>query len=524
MDLLGKIRRWHYRDGMGIREIAAKTSLSRNTVRKYLRDRQVVPNYPERHAGVTKLTPFLEQLNLWLGEDERLPKKHRRNSTKLHGALKALGYDGSYGRVAAYIRERSRLDGTPSSAVFIPLRFAPGEAFQFDFSTETVELGGEVHTIKVAHIRLCYSRKFLVVAYPRETQEMVFDAHWRAFQHFGGVPRRGIYDNMSTAVDRVLPGKERDYNRRFEHMTAHYLFEPQACNVASGWEKGQVERQVALVRQWLFVPRAKFATLALLNVWLSQRCQAIAQEHRHPDQPGRTIEEVFQSDERMLLGALPAMFDGFHERICRVSPSSLVLFERNRYSVQCAWVNQPVAVHAYADHIKVLAEGNVVAEHPRQFQRNVTVYNPWHYLPALERKPGALRNGAPFVDWDLPASITRLQNRITKLPGGERQFVTILAAIPVEGLEAVVTACEMALQANVITSDYVLNVLSRAKPQPRVIPVALPQDLQLKTEPQANTMRYDQLLKNPTAKSIAVVMAAAALAAQAMLEVSHGTA
>lgn len=91
-----------------------------------------------------------------------------------------------------------------------------------------------------------------------------------------------------------------------------------------------------------------------------------------------------------------------------------------------------MAVHAYADHIKVLVEGNVVAENPRQFQRNVTVHNPWHYQSALERKPGALRKGAPFVDRDLPASITKLQNRITKLPGGERQFVTILAAIPVE--------------------------------------------------------------------------------------------
>lgn len=192
--------------------------------------------------------------------------------------------------MAAYIRERARTGGTPPSAVFIPLRFAPGEAFQFDFSTETVELGGDAHTVKVAHIRLCYSRKFLVVAYPRETQEMVFDAHWRAFQYFVGVPRRGFCDNMSTAVDRALPGKEREYNRRFEHMTAHYLFEPQACYVAAGWEKGQVERQVALVRQWLFVPRAKFATLALRNAWLAQRCQALAQEQRHPDQPNRTVE------------------------------------------------------------------------------------------------------------------------------------------------------------------------------------------------------------------------------------------
>ena len=144
--------------------------------------------------------------------------------------------------------------------MFIPLVFTPGEAFQFDFSTETVELGGLAQTIKVAHIGLCHSRQFLVIAYRRETQEMVFDAHWQAFQHFGGVPRRGIYDNMSTAVDKVLKGKEREYNRRFEQMAAHYLFEPQACNVASGWENGQVERQVELVRGWLFVPRLSSGT------------------------------------------------------------------------------------------------------------------------------------------------------------------------------------------------------------------------------------------------------------------------
>lgn len=523
MDLLGKIRRWHFRDKMSIREIAAKTSLSRNTVRKYLRNKDLVPEYPERRPAATKLTPYLSQLNAWLAEDERLPKRQRRSTTQLFVALQAAGYEGSYGRVAAYIRERARDGGTPSSTVFIPLVFAPGEAFQFDFSTETVDVGGQVQTVKVAHIRLCYSRRFLVVAYPRESQEMVFDAHWRAFQTFGGVPRRGIYDNMSTAVDRVLPGKERDYNRRFEHMAAHYLFEPQACNVASGWEKGQVERQVALVRQWLFVPRPKFDTVAQLNAWLAERCEAIAQESRHPTQAERTIDEVFQ-DERPTLGTLPAMFDGFYERICRVSPSSLVLFERNRYSVQCAWVNQVVAVRAYADHIKVVADGNVIAEHPRQFQRNVTIYNPWHYLSALERKPGALRNGAPFVDWNLPAPIAKLQQRLAKLPNGERQFVTILSAIPTEGLEAVTVACELALEANVITSDYVLNMLSRFRPEAKVTAVPLPQDLQLKLEPEANPGRYNQLLKGPTPKTVMLAASAALWAAQTMLEGHHGAA
>lgn len=292
MDLLGKIRRWHYRDGVGIREIADKTSLSRNTVRRYLRDREMVPDYPRRVAVVTKLAAFEGQLRRWLEEDARLPRKQRRRIRGLHEALVKLGYSGSYGRVAAFVRRAKREGGQPPNAVFIPLVFTPGEAFQFDFSTESVQLGGLAQTIKVAHIRLCHSRKFLVIAYPRETQEMVFDAHWQAFQHFGGVPRRGIYDNMSTAVDKVLKGKERDYNRRFEQMAAHYLFEPQACNVASGWEKGQVERQVELVRGWLFVPRLKFRDFIELNAWLARRCAELAHERPHPDQQQRTVSEV----------------------------------------------------------------------------------------------------------------------------------------------------------------------------------------------------------------------------------------
>jgi transposase len=522
MDLLGKIRRWHYRDGVGIREIAEKTSLSRNTVRKYLRDRQSTPTYPRRVAAKTKLAGFEERLRQWLSEDAKLPRKQRRSGKRLYQGLVELGYPGSYARVAAFVRRHKREGGQPSSAVFIPLLFGPGEAFQFDFSTETVELGGVLHTIKVAHVRLCHSRNFLVIAYPRETQEMVFDAHWQAFRHFGGIPRRGIYDNMSTAVDKVLKGRERDYNQRFEQMAAHYLFEPHACNVASGWEKGQVERQVELVREWLFVPRLKFPGFVELNAWLHRRCVELAQERPHPDQQQRTVSAVF-AEEAPLLGALPSKFDGFHERTCRVNSQALVNFDRNRYSVHCAFVHQPVSVRAYADTIKVVAEGEVIAEHARRFGRNETAYNPWHYLPALEKKPGALRNGAPFVDWDLPVPIKKVQDRITRLANGERQFVSILAAIPYEGIEAVSIACELALEANVLSADYILNALSRLKPQTRVEPIPTPEGLKLATEPQADTERYDQLLTHPVAKAIVVLAVLPALVA-ALTEVPYASA
>ena len=129
--------------------------------------------------------------------------------------------------------------------MFIPQSFAPGEAYQFDWSYEIVDLGGRPTPVKVAHLRLCYSRVFLAVAYLREAQEMVFDAHWRAFSLWGGSCQRGIYDNLKTAVELIFVGKARQYNRKFLQMASHYLIEPVACTPGAGWEKGQIENQVA---------------------------------------------------------------------------------------------------------------------------------------------------------------------------------------------------------------------------------------------------------------------------------------
>src|SRR5205085_10441893 len=149
-------------------------------------------------------------------------------------------------------------------------------------------------TIKVAHIRLCHSRMFLVRAYPRESQEMVFDAHDHAFRLFGGMCRRGIYDNMATAVDTVFVGKERRFNRRFLRMGSHYLVEPTACTPAAGWEKGQVENQVGNAREHLFTPRLHFAAYAELNACLQSRCLAQACASAHPEQTDKTAWGVLR--------------------------------------------------------------------------------------------------------------------------------------------------------------------------------------------------------------------------------------
>ena len=200
MGFLSVIRRWALRYKMPIREIARRTGLSRNTIKKYLREGAVEPQFktPKRPS---KLDPYADRLSAWLLIQTRKSRKERRTVKQMHADLVKLGYDGSYERVAAFARawreDWHRAEQTTGRGTYVPLVFAPGEAFQFDWSEDWANIGGERVKLQVAHIKLSHSRAFLVRAYPLQTHEMLFDAHWHAFRVFGGVPSRGIYDSKS---------------------------------------------------------------------------------------------------------------------------------------------------------------------------------------------------------------------------------------------------------------------------------------------------------------------------------------
>ena len=197
METVGKIRRRHLVKGESISKIARETGLSRNTVKRYLRNAVLEPHYsPRAHQVQPKLGPFVAKLEELLNDDVRRPSRERRTAQRLYEALRLEGYAGAYDSVRRFVKRWVK-DPTRGAAatVFIPLYFAPGEAYQFDWSHEVVEVGGLAQTVKVAHIKLCHSRVFLAIAYARESQEMLFDAHERAFRFFGGVPRRITYDN-----------------------------------------------------------------------------------------------------------------------------------------------------------------------------------------------------------------------------------------------------------------------------------------------------------------------------------------
>ena len=225
MDLLSVIRRWYYRDKISIRDISRRTGLSRNTIRKYVRADTVEPIFkvPKRPS---KLDAFAEKLAAWLRIESGKSRKQKRTAKQLYSDLAALGYEGSYARVAAFARawkrERQYEQQTTGRGTFVPLAFQPGEAFQFDWSEDYALVAGKQTKLQVAHTKLAHSRAFIVRAYPLQTHEMLFDALTQAFRVLGGVPRRGIFDNMKTAVDRIGTGKARQVNARFAALAMRH--------------------------------------------------------------------------------------------------------------------------------------------------------------------------------------------------------------------------------------------------------------------------------------------------------------
>ena len=493
MDIIFEIRRRHLIQKQTISAIAREMGLSRPTVRKHLKTVDD-PKYERSKVTSPKFGEFEVQLRQWLDEEAKLARPRRRTAHRLFEGLKELGYSGAYDSVQRFVKHwKVEHHGPKLTEAFVPLEFFAGDACQFDWSHEQVELGGILQTIKVAHFRLCYSRQMFVVAYPRETQEMVLEAHSRAFAYFGGVPQRLIYDNLKTVVDAIFIGKERKFNRRFLCLANHYVFDPIACTPRSGWEKGQVENQVGNVREWLFTPLARFASFVELNNWLATRCQELAQR-RHPTQIQRTIASCF-AEEQPLLQPIKACFDGYVEDMMRVSSTCLVRVDRNRYSVPASFAGQAVSVRRTADQIRVVAHGEVIAAHPRQFGREQLICDPWHYLPVLEKKPGALRNGAPFVSWDLPQPIQLVRDRILKQPKGDSAFVELLVLAGQAGLEALTVACELTLEGGVVSAPIVMNALRRLiAPHLPAAAISVPDGIVLSIEPLANCSRYDYLL------------------------------
>ena len=327
METIAKIRRAFFHQKKPIKAICRELKLSRKAVRKAIRSEATEFRYERSMQPMPKLGAWRERLDDLLAANEAKPARERLTLVRIFEALHDLGFDGGYDAVRRYAKSWRKARGAAAAQAYIPLNFAPGEAYQFDWSHETILMNGVTMVVKAAHMRLYHSRMPFVRVYPRESQEVVFDAHDRAFVFFKGACTRGTYDNMKTAVETVFLGQ---FNRRFMQMCSHYLVEPTACTPASGWEKGQFENQAGLIRERFFTPKPRVKSFEELNDWLLDRCVAYAKAHKHPEFKDRTIWQVFEAERA---NAVPGRFDGFHAVMASVSKTCLVSFDRNKYSV-----------------------------------------------------------------------------------------------------------------------------------------------------------------------------------------------
>ena len=479
--------------GESQREVAQKYRMSRNTVRKIATGKETEHKYAQREVTYPVLGPHINRLKEILEKEAELPPQKRQTGKKLYGALQSEGYEGGYDAIRRYIKKWKEEHGTGRKNAYVPQEFGKGEAFQFDWSQETVEIGGVMRKVEVAQFCLCYSRMKFCMAFEREELPMVMEAHIQAHNYFGGLCERGIYDNPKTIVQNIGKGKEREYNRKFMQLASHYLFDPCACTPSSGWEKGRVERQVGSNRKSIFIPCLRFANFKELNEHLKEQVLFGARNVCHPEFADKSVYEVYEEEKPYLRSQLSA-FSGYDTEERRAGVDCLVRFDGNYYSVPCEYAGKQVSIRKYAERIVIAVEGKAVVEHERNFERGRYITEPLHYLPLLERKPGALRNGRPFLNWELPLPIRKVWDALRRYPDWDRQMSQLLLTIPSYGLEALNVACSVALEENAVSQSTIMNYLTRLTEEAKVSNVEVPGKLKLSEEPRSNCSVYNQLL------------------------------
>lgn len=387
-----EIRRAYMLEGKSRREIEREMGHGRRTINKALQ-RAEGGRYEQSQAREAPvLGPYKAKIDELLAAGAKMPRKQRYTAHKIYEVLQAEGYTGSESGVHVYVWRKRNQDHRPE--VFLPLEYGPGQDMQVDWGEALVELNGERVKAQFLEMRLCYSRKVFVRAYPHQRQEAFLEGQVLGFGYFGGVPGTLWYDNLTTAVQRVLQGHKRQEQRRFTAFRSHYLFEAHFCTPAQGHEKGGVENGIGYVRRNLFMPVICGKDWSEINAELLKRCQK--DDARRVGEDRQTIGEKYE-EERGQLMALPEYeFDSGTPHEVTLTGYSQVVFETNRYSIPANKASKHLLLRAYPFAVQVLDGKDLLATHPRCYERHQDIIDPLHYLPLLEQRPGAFAHAKPM--------------------------------------------------------------------------------------------------------------------------------
>jgi transposase len=389
-----RIRRAYYVEQKSIREIAREMTHGRETVRQALESAS--GEYRQRQPRAAPvLGPYKGRIDDLLAESERLPRKQRYTGHKIFTLLQSEGYTGSEPSVRRYIGHQRQAHKRPP--VYLPLEFDPGVDAQVDWGEGVAEMSGEEVTVQLFYMRLNYSRRLFMMAFPVQKQEAFFEGHVQAFHYFGGVPHRISYDNLKTAVKRLLTGRHREEQQAFTLFRSHYLFDSHFCTPGAGHEKGGVESGVGFGRRNFMVPIPQVASFDDLNAYLLAQC--LADDARQVAGQAMTIGEAWQSEKGVLRPLPEYDYACCITRPVTLTPYSQIIFETNRYSVPVDQAVRQLTLRAFPFVVEVLRQGQVIAHHARCYGKDQDVFDPLHYLPLLEQRPGAFEHAKPLRRW-----------------------------------------------------------------------------------------------------------------------------
>jgi len=440
---------------MSEREAARQFGIARETVRKTLRY-PIPPGYRRtKPIRRPKLGPWIGVIDQILKDDESRPKKQRHTAKRIWDRLKdEHGFTGGYTIVKDYVREARRRQ----QEMFVPLAHPPGDA-QADFGEALVVIGGKPQKGHFLCVDLPHSDDCFVMVFPAERTESFCEGHNQAFAYFGGVPRNIVYDNTKIAVAEILGDGQRKRTRAFTELQSHYLFEARFGRPAKGNDKGKVEGLVGYARRNFLVPVPHVASWEELNRHLLERCRQRREQklRRHTE----TIAERFERDREHWLPLPPVPYEACEKRATRVSSLSLVRYRTNDYSVPVVYGHRQVLLKAYVWEVVISCGSEVIARHPRSYEREEMIFDPLHYLPLLEQKTNALDQAAPLAGWELPEEFPQLRRlleaRLNKR--GRRDYVQVLRLLETFSLEEVRKGIQAALRLGAISFDAVKHLV-----------------------------------------------------------------
>lgn len=448
--------------GKKIKQIARETGHSKNTIKKVLRGEY--KGYKERDKQpFPVLAPYLEIIDRWLENDKEKPKKQRHTAVRVYNRLRTeQGFEGGETTVRRYVCQAKLRLGLNGRQAFIPSDPEAGIEAEVDWGRCQAIIGGQETLLKFFCMRSKYSGKHFVRCYPCERQQALFDGHIQAFSFFEGVFPVLIYDNLTTAVQKIFKGKKRDLQESFEKFRAYYNFAPVFCNPGQGHEKGGVEGLVGYARRNYMVPVPEADTLEQLNERLLEASMAYG-DHRIAGRE-HTVNELYEQEKSHLI-ALPDMpFGNLQTASGKINKYSTIIVDKNRYSVPTRYAYCKANVVLHVDSVEIFYANKKIASHDRLFSNNQWSLNPEHYLELIQQRPQAFYSARPIRQWrnSWPDSLERLLELFVQKQGdtkGIKDFISVLMLYKDHGANAIETAVEKALCANTGSSDAVKHIL-----------------------------------------------------------------